>query len=625
MNRINTISAHFQPPSTGITNNTSSHQIPITPNQTSSSSSTRPTLYHPPSSPLKREYDYIIVGGGSAGCPLTARLAEGLCTSNNSNISILLIEAGGDQNKQWRVRHPMLRCPHLQNTDVDWAFRTEPQPLQQDRQSYWPRGKVLGGSSCLNFMLAVRGDPRGFDQWNLPGWKFTDVEPYYQRLENYVGNHSLPRRGKRGPITVEDNRDRQYPTKSLVEAFIQGCVENNCPRTEDYNSPVLGILGVAEAQTTTKNCYRADTATSYLYGEDGAMNKCSNLNILCYAQVARVTFASQNGTPRTTGVELIDGTKIGARREVILCAGAVQSPHLLLLSGIGPKQHLEKFKIPLVVDSPGVGQNLKDHLMVGMTWEVANSFEGGFSDRNPLHIVSNLVNWFTHGSGLFSLPWVQAMAFKDSSFQKPNEQADIQIHLVPFVSSDDTLTTQNFGIDPKKHGSGLSGKDLPHRAITFLPSLLSPKSTGYIELRSSDPRQAPIIEPRYFSNPKDIDILVEAMMFCQDVANTMRKNGVLGEPVLDKNNPHPPGSKEYLRHRALRDVVTIYHPTSTVRMGLDSNCPLDLQLRVKGVSGLRVADCSSFPDMIAGNTNLAAIMIGEKAADLVLGEFRKGI
>lgn len=435
----------------------------------------------------------IIVGAGSAGASLAASLAE-----QNPTKTILLTDAGGS-NQQFKVRQPFLTCPDVQNTELDFMYRTTPQELQQNRCSYWPRGKCLGGSSSLNFMLAVRGDRRGYDAWanemGCPGWGWKDVEKYFIAMEDYTSTkRTLTHRGKRGAIGITDMRDIDFQCKPLCEAFVKGATECGLPPNEDYNGPVQ--TGAAISQANIKNGYRHDTASAYLFAENGAFAKCPNLHCITDEQCARVVMDESQNPPRAVAVEFISGFRVAAKCEILLCAGAVGSPQILLLSGIGPKAHLESKGIHCVVDLPGVGQNLKDHVMVTQGYAIKDEHSNiTFNRKSPLDLARAFGQRLITGEGMLSTSWVQAMAFKDSSIQRPTDASGIQIHFVPFTNPDEELNKRLFGFDRTKHAM-MSEHLFPANGITGLPSLLQPKSAGFVELASKDPKVHPIIDPK---------------------------------------------------------------------------------------------------------------------------------
>jgi choline dehydrogenase len=581
-------------------------------------------LFHPANCALKAEYDYVIVGAGSAGCALAATLARKL-----PEATVLLIEAGGT-NQLFKVRSPFVTCPGLQNTELDWAYRTAPQPLQQNRRSFWPRGKMLGGSSSINYMLAVRADPAGYDEWaakhGCEGWDFQTLQPYFAAMEDYAGSAHLPHRGKQGPIKVRDNRDdATIITRPVCDAFVQGCAACGVPETPDYNAP-HSHEGAAHAQVSIgPDGYRCDTATAFLFGERGAMGTCPNLSVLCNAQVAALDVTGEGAC---RGAAFVGGGSVRAR-ETILCAGAVGSAHILLLSGIGPAAHLQSKGVAVKKHLPGVGQNMKDHLFTGLSFTFRPEATHGFLDlTHKWTVASSLARHLVWGNGVFSTSWIQAMAFKKSSHcaaaaasaARSPPPSDIQIHFMPFTSQDEEGGKRNLGFDREKYVMAPAGTG-PVRGVTFLPSLLQPKSVGYLELKSSDPTEHPLIEPRYLSSERDIDVLVEAWEFCVQVAKSApMQRFLLPDETADPTIPFPVGSKEYIRAKVKRDVVTIYHHTSTCKMGPQTD-PLAVlnprDLRVWGVRGLRVADCASMPDIPAGNTNLPAVALALRAADLI--------
>jgi len=388
--------------------------------------------------------------------------------------------------------------------------------------------------------------------------------------------------------------------------------------SEDYNKPYQASC-VSPSQTTTRDGKRWDTANAYLFGENGAFKTCPNLSCLTNEHCARVLFRNgADGVPEAYGVEMVSGLLIHARSEVILSAGAVGSPHILLLSGVGPKAHLESKGVRIVADVPGVGRNLKDHLMLAQNYRLKPSVPT-FDPANPMDLARSLGPYFLQGQGIFATSWVQAVLFTDSKkYQKPTDAHAIQVHFVPLSGTgDDELMKVNYGLDRAIHEIG-SRREGP--AVTFLPSLLQPKSVGYIELASNDPRDHPIIEPMYLSHPDDIGVLLEAWNMCKDIATKSSMRHILDGPDIDDSVKFPHDSDEYAIYKIKRDVVTIYHPTSTCKMGPDSD-PLAVldhkTLKVRKVNKLRVVDCSSFPDIPAANTNLPAVMLAERAADMI--------
>lgn len=562
------------------------------------------------------------MGAGSAGAPLAASLAE-----QNPTKSILLVDAG-PSNQQFRVLSPFVALTKLQNSDLDFAYRTAPQELQQNRQSFWPRGKCLGGSSSLNFMLAVRGDRRGYETWanelGCPGWGWTDVEPYFVALEDYKSDkRKVLHRGKHGAVGVTDMRDVDFVTKKIAEAFVTACGEVGLPLLDDYNGPVQ--TGAGLSQVSIKDGKRHDTASAFLFSEHGAFAKCPNLHCLTEEQCARVIMDESQSPPRACAVEFISGLRIKAKREILLSAGAVGSAQILLLSGIGPKAHLESKKVKCVVDLPGVGRNLKDHLFMAHGYHIKDEWaEHTFNAKSPIQVGTALARLFILNNGLFTTTWVQAMAFKDSAEQKKEHASAIQIHFVPFFNHDEEATKTNFGFDRAIHEMG-TANDIPKQGIIFLPSLIQPKSSGMIELVSNNPRDHPHIDPRYMTHPDDVKVFVEAVQFCdQLVAKSKALGSMCTRPSIDDSIKHPYGSYEYIEAKVKRDCITVYHPTSSCKMGPDNDpmAVLDPKLRVRGVKGLRVIDCASMPDIPAGNTNFPAIMLGLKGADIVTAEAR---
>lgn len=584
-----------------------------------------PVLFHPAKTACSPGYDYVIVGAGSSGCALAARLAEKFPLK-----SILLVDAGGD-NQQFRVLSPFIQCPDLQNSDLDFAYRTTPQPLQQNRQSFWPRAKMLGGCSSMNFMLAVRGDSRGYDKWanqlGCPGWDYASLEPYFRKLERYTGKQGGALRGRQGPITITDNRDLgHYTTKPLVDAFVKGCAETGVPEADDYNlADRLEQGGAAPFQTTINQGKRSDAASGYLFGPSGAFATRPNLHCLTHHQAAKVLFDETGKV--AVAVEFIGGLAIRAHVEVVLCAGAVGTPQILMLSGVGPRAHLESKGIAVVRDLPGVGRNLKDHVMVSQVHKLKDSCVSRFSPDKVVNVVPELVQWGLFNTGLLSMSWVQSTAFFNASspLQAKTDANALQIHVIPFVGSDEELTKRIMGFDRQTHAMH-SQNSMPTYSMTFLPSLLQPKSMGWIELSSSRPEDHPIIEPNYLSHPDDLAVLLEGWKYAMRVGQSKAMSDVIEGVFVDDSvavNGLTADCDEYALHKIKRDLVTIYHPCCTCKMGPDSD-PLAVldprSLKVKSFANLRVVDCSAFPDIPAANTNLPAIMIGERAADLMFRE-----
>jgi choline dehydrogenase len=517
-------------------------------------------------------YDYIIVGAGSAGCVLANRLSE------NAAVSVLLLEAGGPDDKQ--EIHIPVTFSALFKSEVDWAYSTEPQDGLAGRSLYWPRGKMLGGSSSINAMIYMRGHPAVYDGWAAAGnegWAYDDVLPYFKRAQHQERGESAYH-AVDGPLNVADLRD----PNPLTQAFVTAAAEIGMPQTDDFNGAEQAGFGYY--QVTQKAAQRWSTAAAYLRP---ALER-PNLTVRTGAQATRVLFAGK----RAVGVAyLTDGAteEAQASREVILCGGAINSPQLLLLSGVGPAAHLADLGIPLVADLPGVGENLHDHLAVFVT----------FHCTQPVSLLNAataeaLEAYTQGGKGPLSSNVGEAGGFM--TVDGASAMPDLQFHFAP------TWFIEHGFVNPGGHGFSIG------------PTQLGPKSRGSIRLRSSDPLAPPIIQPNYLAEPADMDVLVEGVK----VARTIAQAPALAAYAAAE---HTPGaevqSDDDLRAWVRSTAETLYHPVGTCKMGNDPLAVVNANLEVHGVQGLRVVDASVMPVIVNGNTNAPTIMIAEKAADLL--------
>lgn len=564
---------------------------------------------------LRAAYDFIVVGAGSAGCVVASRLSE------DPNVSVLLIEAG-PSNQSFLVRSPFITCPFLQNSERDWAFRTSPQQRARNRISFWPRGKTLGGSSSINYMLYVRGDRRNYDQWasdfGCTGWSYEDVLPYFKKSEKYLGScDGQSSHGKDGPLSVTHLKDKNFHTKEISEMFVSSCENAGLAGNPDLNGS--SQEGAALSQVTIENGVRCDVASAYLFN-NGAINR-KNLHVLTGHTATRLISQGRRvigvclrscGTVSTEPDILVQASK-----EVVVSAGAVGTPWLMMLSGIGPASHLKEHDIEVVADLP-VGQNLQDHLFLPMTFACKVGHESkAFCDKNPIHI-GRLLAEYALGTGLGCCPWVTAMAFCRSGRRHERDGNDLQIHFVPLISHNATLAEKNMGFTPDE--IDVNG---PRYGITMLASLILPRSVGYIRLRSTDPLEYPEIQPNYLTEEDDVQALVDIAKFCRKIAKTPPLADVLGEEHKHKHIEHELDSDDYIREGIERSVITIYHPVGTAKMGPagDKQAVVSPDLKVHGLVGLRVADASIMPRIVSGNTNAPAIMIGERAADMIRSDW----
>ncbi|MEZ9648617.1 MULTISPECIES: GMC family oxidoreductase [unclassified Vibrio] len=525
-------------------------------------------------------FDYVVVGAGSAGCAIASRLSE------DQDVSVLLLEAGGRDWNPW-IHIPVGYFKTMHNPSTDWCYLTDRDEGIDNRQLQWPRGKVLGGSSSLNGLLYIRGQKEDYNDWaslGNEGWSYDDVLPYF-KMSECQSRGKDKYHGVDGPLKVSDLRLK----RDIAERFVEAAQEVGIPWNDDFNGE--NQEGVGYFQQTAFNGLRCSSAKAFLT----SARKRHNLTILTHAHTSKLDIVDKTAK----GVEFFCNGKamyVSAAKEIIVSAGAIGSPQILQLSGVGNRAELEAVGVDCVHHLPGVGENLQDHLQIRLVYKTSCTT---LNDelRTPLHKLTVGVKYALFRKGPLTLAASQVCIFTQSSSDLT--RPDIQFHMQP-LSAD-------------KPGEGVH----PFSAFTTSVCQLRPESRGRVKITSKDYSVHPSIQPNYLSHPKDKAVAINAIKVAREITDASPLSSVISEEFV-------PGSKyqtdEQLLEAATKYSQSIYHPVGTCKMGNDAMAVVDNELKVHGLKSLRVADASIMPIIVSGNTNAPSIMIGEKCAAMIKKE-----
>jgi choline dehydrogenase len=529
-----------------------------------------------------QSYDFIVVGAGSAGCVVANRL------SADPSVRVLLLEAGPRDSNPW-IHIPVGYYKAIANPAIGWGYETDPVPGSHNRRISWPRGKVLGGSSSINGLIYIRGQAEDFDHWRQlgnGGWDWDSVKPYFIRSEGRDRGADAFH-GADGPLGVSDVHRNE-----LCDAYIEAATQAGIPFNDDFNG--ARQEGVGYFQLTTRRGRRSSTAVAYLK----PARKRHNLHVVTDALATRILFEGR----RVTGINYWhkgEARTASVGRELVLSGGAINSPQLLQLSGVGPGALLQGLGIEVVADKAGVGSHLQDHYQVRNVYECTRPLSVNDEVRSPLRKVAAALRWALFRTGPLAIGAGHVGLFART---RPElETPDVQFHFIRFSAD----------------GAGAKLHD--YSGFTVSVCQLRPESRGSIHIRSADPREPPAIQPNYLDTAGDRDTMMAGMHLARKIIELPAMRSYVRREVL----PGPEVNSdeemlEYIRHYG----STIFHPTSTCRMGQDDMAVVDERLRVRGIDALRVADASIMPTVVSGNTNASCVMIGEKAADMLLRDAR---